>query len=126
MCALLSACKSEYEVTGVQSFCVDPVERPEGPALEVTVQVDACLSSSCDRMISSECGFTEVDGVLQLHASATIESKGKDCTADCQSPSATCTIPVEVGQTYVLRDDDGDEVQIVAGADEGRCSVEPL
>ncbi len=110
----------------MESFCVDPVSGPEGATLEVSVIVDACLSSTCDTVVSSECGFTEVDGVLQLEASATIESEGSTCSADCQAVEATCTIPVEEGEVYVLRDDDGDEVEIVAGASEGACSIEPL
>lgn len=114
-----------YEASGVQSFCVEPSSGPEGSTLEVSVVVNTCLSSTCDTLVSSECGFADVDGVLQLEASATIESKGNSCSADCGAVRATCTIPVEEGESYVLRGDDGDEVEIEAGASEGACSLEP-
>jgi len=130
VCALLLACDdsgtSRTEYSGVQSFCVEPVNGADGPALEVTVQVDTCLSSSCDTVIDSACGFTEVDGVLQLEAMATVESTGGTCTADCQAALATCMIPVEAGQTYVLRGDDGDEVELEAEAEDGACTTEPI
>lgn len=126
LCTLAGGCSSEYEASGVQSFCVEPVSGPDGPELEVSVVVNACLSSSCDTLVASSCGATEVDGVLQLEATATIESKGNNCTADCVGVEATCTIPVEEGEVYVLRDDDGDEVQVEVGVDEGACSVEPI
>lgn|GEM_PF-2402405 len=128
LCTSVVGCEqaSRSEVSGVQSFCVLPVSGPDGPAFEVTVQVDACLSSSCDKVISSECGATEVDGVMQLEASATIESKGDTCTADCGGVEVTCTVPAEEERVYVFRDDDGDEVEIEASATERACSVEPI
>jgi len=129
-CSLVIACdgKSRNEVTGVQSFCVEPVDGPDGPALEVSVQVAACLSSSCDTLIESDCSYTEVDGVLQLDASALIESEGDSCTADCQSVSATCTIPVEAGRTYLVRGGDGDELEIDVDSEvhEPVCSPDSL
>ncbi|MCR9162685.1 MAG: hypothetical protein ACE37F_03050 [Nannocystaceae bacterium] len=93
--------------------------------MEVSVVVDTCLSS-CDTLVSSECGVSEVEGIMLLTASATIESEGDSCSADCGDATATCTIPVEEGEVYTLRDDDGDEVEIAGGADEGACSVEPI
>jgi len=125
---LCAACDqpSRSEVSGVQSFCVEAVDGPDGRQLEVNAQVDACLSSSCDSVVESECTLTEVDGALQIEASAVIESKGDTCTADCVSVEVTCTAPASVGKTYILRGDDGDEVELDASDDEHACTVEPI
>lgn len=64
-------------------------------ALEVTVQFNDCLSSSCDRVDDAECTIVEEGGVLVAMGSATITSKGDTCTADCGGVSATCTIVPE-------------------------------
>lgn len=109
----------------MQSFCVEPVEGPDGLQLEVSVQIDGCLSSSCDSVVESECTITEVDGALQIEASAVIESKGNTCTADCGSVEVMCTAPAPEDETYIVRGDDGDEVEIEAAASERACSLQP-
>ena len=127
--ALSAACDAganRSEVSGVQSFCVEPVEGPDGRQLEVTVQIDTCLSSSCDSVVESECTITEVDGALQIEASAVIESKGNTCTADCGSAEVTCTVPAPPDETYIVRGDDGDEVEIESAEAERACSFEPI
>ncbi len=127
--ALSAACDgraNRSEVSGVQSFCVDPVDGPDGPQLEVSVLIDACLSSSCDSVVESECTLTEVDGALQIEASAVIKSKGNTCTADCGPVEATCTFPAPADETYIVRGDDGDEVEIETAAPERACSLEPI
>lgn len=126
--ALCAACDrpGRSEVSGVESFCVEVIDGPEGRQLEVSAQIDACLSSSCDSVVESECTLTEVDGVLQIEASAVIESRGRTCTADCGAVSATCTAPVASDETYILRGDDGDQVEIDAGDDERTCTLEPI
>ncbi|MGH1346298.1 MAG: hypothetical protein ACRBN8_32325 [Nannocystales bacterium] len=129
--ALSTACDGETldatqsTVSGVQSFCVEAVDGADGAELEVNVQLDACLSSSCDTLIESKCTLTEVDGALQIEASAILQHEGDTCTADCRSINATCTIPAPLEETYIVRGDDGDEVTVDTADHDTACSVEP-
>lgn len=127
--ALSAACDdraNRSEVSGVQSFCVEAVDGPDGRQLEVSVQVDACLSSSCDSVVESECTLTEVDGALQIEASAVIESKGNICTDDCRFVEVTCSAPAPEDETYIVRGDDGDELEVEPAASERACSLDPI
>lgn len=70
---------------------------------EVQVTFPGCLSSSCDTLTSTVCTVTLVDGVLEVHAEAVIESEGDICTDDCGIIQATCEMPlVEDPETVVF------------------------
>lgn len=70
---------------------------------EVEVTFPGCLSSSCDTLVSSSCTATLVDGVIEVHAEAVIESQGVTCTTDCGYIQATCEMPlVEDPDTVVF------------------------
>lgn len=70
---------------------------------EVQVTFPGCLSSSCDTVLSAECSAELVDGVLEVHGTAVIESIGGECTADCGYIQATCEAPlIEDPETVVF------------------------
>lgn len=70
---------------------------------QVEVTFPGCLSSSCDTLVSATCTATLVDGVLEVHAEAVVESQGDECTADCGIIQATCEMPlVEDPDTVVF------------------------
>lgn len=70
---------------------------------QVEVTFPGCLSSSCDTLVSATCTATLVDGVLEVHAEAVVESQGEECTADCGIIQATCEMPlVEDPDTVVF------------------------
>ena len=77
---------TEREVTEVASLCVNT----DGDRLVVSGQMNACLSSSCDTLIESDCVLAETDGGLAVEARALIESRGGTCTADCGSVPFRC------------------------------------
>ncbi len=94
----LLACAPEVTtrtLTDEGSVCVD-----DGG---IVVTFPDCLSSSCDTLLSAECSATLVDGVLEVHAEAVIESQGNECTTDCGLVQATCELPlVEDPETVSL------------------------
>lgn len=88
--ALFFACAPEITTRTLEdegSVCLDD----EG---QVQVTFPDCLSSSCDTLVSAECTATLVDGVLEVHAKAVIESQGTECTADCGLVQASCEMPL--------------------------------
>ncbi|MBM4364580.1 MAG: hypothetical protein FJ090_01580 [Deltaproteobacteria bacterium] len=87
---LLLACAPEVTTRTLEdegSVCLDD----EG---QVQVTFPDCLSSSCDTLVSAECTAELVDGVLEVHAKAVIESQGEVCTTDCGLVQATCEMPL--------------------------------
>ena len=99
----VSGCDSatENEVTEVSSFCVET----GADRLVITGTLATCLSSSCDKLLESECTVTPGGDGLMLEARGLIESKGGECTADCGSANFRCEYAPEA---------DGD-LTIVAG-----------
>ena len=126
--AFLGGCErsSRWEVTAVAGICVESVDGPDGAVLEISAQMDTCLSSSCDRLVDSECTVTEVDGVLQIDARAVIESKGTTCTTDCGGASVTCVFENPEAQTYVVRAEEDVSVSFDGDSSETVCSPMPL
>jgi hypothetical protein len=60
--------------------------------LAVTLVFPACLSSSCDRVISTSCQVTASGTELVISGKAQTETTGAEaCTADCGSLVARCT-----------------------------------
>lgn len=60
----------------------------------VEVTFTGCLSSSCDTLTSATCTATLVDGVIEVHGEAVVETVGDTCTADCGMIVATCEMPL--------------------------------
>lgn len=88
--ALLVACEPEVQtrtITDDGSVCVND----EGA---VEVVLNGCLSSSCDTLVSATCSAELVDGVVEVHAEAVIETQGTECTDDCGIITATCELPL--------------------------------
>ncbi len=96
---LLVACEPPIEtrtITDEGSACVDD-------AGDIEVTFAGCLSSSCDTLVSAECTAELVDGVVEVHGEAVIESQGTECTDDCGIITATCALPlVEDPETVEL------------------------
>ena len=93
---------SENEVTEVASFCVEA----ESDRLVITGALQTCLSSSCDKLIESECSLSPGDDGLTLEARGLIESKGTECTADCGSANFRCEyVPEADGDITVVAGD---------------------
>jgi hypothetical protein len=68
-----------------------------GQALDVLVVFPTCLSSSCDRELSTSCQVTRAGDQLVVTSHAETETTGADaCTADCGSLVARCTSTVAV------------------------------
>lgn len=86
--------------------CADPITTQtltdEGTACvdgdTITVTFPGCLSSSCDTLTSATCTATLEGTTLTVHAEATIESQGKECTADCGFITASCDAPATEGE----------------------------
>ena len=73
-------------ITDEGTVCLDD-------AGQVEVTFPGCLSSSCDTLTSATC-TAELDGdLIVVHAEATIDSQGDECTADCGIIQATCDLP---------------------------------
>ena len=86
----LFACAPEVTtrtLTDEGSVCLDD----DG---SIVVTFPDCLSSSCDTLLSAECTASLVDGVIEVHAEAVIESQGNACTTDCGIVQATCAMPL--------------------------------
>lgn len=89
--------------------CADPITTQtltdEGTACvdasTVSVDFGACLSSSCDTLVSASCTATLEGTVVTVHAEAVIDSQGKTCTADCGLVSTTCALPDLTGLSGV-------------------------
>lgn len=96
---LLAGCEEKITTTTLTdegSVCVND-------AGEVQVDFPGCLSSSCDTLVSATCTAELVDGVVEVHAEAVIESQGQECTDDCGFIQATCALPaIEDPETVVL------------------------
>ena len=91
---LLAACADPYVIntlTDEGTACVD--------GTDVTVDFGACLSSSCDTLVSSSCTATLEGSVVTVHAEAVIESHGTECTADCGMVVTHCDLPDLTGVT---------------------------
>lgn len=87
---LLVACEPEVTTTTITdegTACVND----EG---DIQVTFPGCLSSSCDTLTSATCTAELVDGVLEVHGEAVIESQGDVCTDDCGIIQATCAMPL--------------------------------
>ncbi len=72
---------------------------------EVRVDFGRCLSSSCDTLRDATCSVTLVGAVLQVTASAVVESDTGPggCTADCGFARTTCKLPASSGAATSLR-----------------------
>jgi hypothetical protein len=93
---------TERDVTDIASACVR-----DG---QITVRLADCLSSSCDTLLASACAATLDGAVVTVTASATIQSQGQECTADCGLVSATCALPdgAEAATTLAWGDQQAD------------------
>jgi hypothetical protein len=58
------------------------------------VTFPGCLSSSCDSVVESSCTVELADGVVTVHATATIEREQGECTSDCGFIQVTCEMPL--------------------------------
>lgn len=88
--ALLVACEPPIEtrtITDEGTVCLND-------AGEAEVTFAGCLSSSCDTLVSATCTAELVDGVVEVHAEAVIESQGTECTDDCGIVTASCEMPL--------------------------------
>lgn len=85
--ALLAACSttSTRDVTDVGVLCMEP----DGT---FGVDLQTCLSSSCDTVVERSCVVEATDSGLQVSASATIETSGTTCTDDCGRTFVSCTL----------------------------------
>lgn len=106
--------------------CEDPVTTTtltdEGTACinddgDVQVTFPGCLSSSCDTLVGATCEAVLVSGVLEVHAEATIESQGTECTADCGEIVATCAAPLIEDPETVTISYAGVETPLAAGCE---------
>lgn len=72
---------------------------------EVRVDFGRCLSSSCDTLRDATCGVTLVGAVLEVTASAVVESDTGPggCTTDCGFARTTCKLPEDTGGATSLR-----------------------
>lgn len=61
--------------------------------LKVTVYFPTCLSSSCDRALSTSCNMTLDGNTIRLESRGRAEFRGGTCTADCGTLAATCSLP---------------------------------
>ncbi len=88
-------------VTTVQSVCVD--------GDEIVATMAGCLSSSCDTLVDTTCSVSRSEGVITLTPSATVESQGDECTADCGIIEVRCSLPADAAQGDILQSggDDG-------------------
>ncbi len=87
---LLAACTSEVEqdYTNQGRACVSG---EADAAVEVEVDFNVCLSSSCDELVDAECTATWNGETLEVEASGTVRSKtNTDCTLDCGQALVTC------------------------------------
>jgi hypothetical protein len=112
----LSACSDPYTtktLTDEGSVCVD--------GTDVTVDFGACLSSSCDTLVSSSCTASLEGSVVTVHAEAVIESHGTECTADCGFVITHCDLPDLTGVTDPTITYTSDPVAI----DLATCSATP-
>lgn len=94
MLLTLAACADPITtetLTDEGTVCVD--------GTDVTVDFGACLSSSCDTLVSASCEATLEGSVVTVHAEAVIESQGTECTADCGLVVTTCALPDLTGVT---------------------------
>lgn len=76
----------------------------QGSDVAVTVSVQECLSSSCDRDLGGECAAT-VDGdtiTLTSEIRWETDTDPEACTDDCGLPSVDCTIPGLPDGTYTV------------------------
>ena len=92
---LLLACGPKVvtdTITDDGSVCVND-------AGEVEVTFEACLSSSCDTVVSAECSATYADDVVEVHATAVIDREQGECTSDCGYVTVTCAMPEGVPDT---------------------------
>jgi hypothetical protein len=131
--AACGAGKEEHEVIDAGRLCVSPpgaqdpiaapAERflPADQPLTVTVQLDGCLSSSCDIARSATCSVTRSGDVLQVKSTLAWTSTGDNaCTEDCGFLVATCTSdPLSAG-TYTVEHGDR-SATIVVGGTNGPC-----
>ena len=86
---LLAAC-NPVETTVLTNDGVICIDETAG---EVVVDMQTCLSSSCDTLISSECAVTLDGDTLTVTSTATIDSQGTTCTDDCGFVVVRCTLP---------------------------------
>jgi hypothetical protein len=88
--ALAAGCPGSPQVTTTDlvdegTACVD--------GTEVLVDFNHCLSSSCDTLVDEVCTATLDGTTLTVTASATVESVGNECTADCGFAQVRCDLP---------------------------------
>ena len=76
----------------------------QGTDVVVTVSVQECLSSSCDRDLGGECAATVEGNTITLTSEIRWETAvtPEMCTDDCGLPSVTCTIPALADGTYTV------------------------
>jgi hypothetical protein len=100
------------EYTDSGSLCVRSTETG---SVKVRVLFPACLSSSCDEVISSTCEVTETSGTIQVTAHSQVESEGGECTADCGFLVAECeSAPLEPGSYTVVYGANADDIVLPA------------
>jgi hypothetical protein len=72
-------------------------------AIEVTVTMPACLSSSCSHDAMASC-TAEVEGtVIRVRSKASYRQQGVTCTDDCGLLAARCSTPPLPAGTYEVR-----------------------
>lgn len=123
--ALLAGCPepADKDDTGSVDEVTTTTLTDEGTACltdagEIRVSFPGCLSSSCDTLISATCTAELVDGVLEVHAEAVIESVGDVCTEDCGYIQATCAAPVIEDPESVVLSYAGSETPLEPGCAE--------
>ena len=103
---LLTACETSgwelVEVTDEGSVCLEAATADTDGT--VTVTMDGCLSSSCDRNAEGTCEATLDGTTIEVHSAFSYETATGDveCTTDCGYLEAECTVgPLPAG-TYTV------------------------
>lgn len=96
---LLGACAVEEDHVDEGAACVaGEVGQPH----DVSVDFGVCTSSSCDTVEHASCTATLEGTTLTIEATATIRSKGNQCTLDCGAVTTSCQTPPLPAGVYTL------------------------
>jgi hypothetical protein len=72
-------------------------------SVKLIVTFDACLSSTCSRVLQATCRVSESAGVITISSHAATEREHRECTADCGALTARCEAPPMAPGTYTVK-----------------------
>ena len=84
---LLAACADTAIFEDSGTVCIDEATD------QVLVQVNTCLSSSCDTLVEASCEAILDGDTLTVTSYAEVRSEGSTCTDDCGLVRPTCALP---------------------------------